>query len=143
MRTKRQFLRFFDLTLVAGFLGIAALIGVAVEAGRAFSVAVDLKTTVTHAGQLALQTYAERRDPDAAREIAESMFAADAVSLADANLTDFAISDSEGTLRLTGTVPVDIRILVPFGFGRILVDHKFVAPLPLERVAVQAPLATP
>jgi hypothetical protein len=142
MKRKWHILRALDLRFLAGAFGVMALLGGAVEVGRAASVAAGLKSTVVHAGQLALQSYAGRRDPEVAHDLVQAMFA-ESTALAEAELTGFEIDEPTGTLRVVGSAPIELRMLAPFGWGRILVDHTFVAPLPPGRVAETRQIATP
>lgn len=135
MKRIAHMLRSIDLTFVAGALAVLGLVGAALEVGRAVSVAMELKSAVAQAGELALQSYAERRDADLAEQVAGETLADAATAQSAASLTAFQVSEADGVLRVVGTAPVEMRLLAPLGLGQILLDNTYVAPLPPSQVA--------
>jgi hypothetical protein len=135
MRRKFRIFRAVDLVFFAGVLGVLGIVGLAFEAGRAMSVARELRVSVVLAGEQALQSYADHRDRNLAEEAAAAVLAEKSNGIAVLNLTDFALSEPSGTLRVVGTAPVEIKALKLLGVGGIEIDHVHIAPLLPNRLA--------
>ena len=125
-RTSKGFLQTSDVTFGVGLMALVAVLGGSLEAGRAYSVAMELKGTLHEVVDEARAQYLTSSDPDAAHEAAKAKLAAENPTI---NLADIRVDATGNTITVVGKAPIEVRMLSPLGLGHLQVTHTLTMPL--------------
>ena len=125
-RTSQGFLQTSDVTFGIGLIGLVAVLGGSLDAGRAYSVAMELQGTLHEVVDEARTQYLANSDPSAAHEAAKAKIATQNPAI---KLADVQVDASANKITVVGKAPIEVRVLAPFGFGHLQVTHSLTMPL--------------